>query len=99
MQGPLEPNRVDPQCAGCPGCAADGSVAEPDPDAPLEGFRFVVASAGIFLVPLGLAILGATLMQSRPGGGLLGALAGLATGMALAAGVARSLGRFGKEDG
>jgi hypothetical protein len=61
-----------------------------DADAP-AGARFVLASSAVFLLPLATAIAGACAAGSRRAAQPLGALIGLAVGMALAMGLVRLL--------
>ena len=50
-------------------------------DAPVRGSRLALASLGLFLVPVLLAMIGAILNASDPNGQLLGAATGLLVGM------------------
>ncbi len=79
-----EPSREQPEskCAGCPGCGP-ASTTEPEPEPGLA--RSVLAPAGLFLVPVLLAILGAAVGSATAIGELLGGLLGLALGMAASA--------------
>ena len=73
--------------AGCGGCAIEPADAAGGP----AGWRLVAAAAGIFLLPLALAVGGAAL--AGPGGAaqLLGAIVGLAAGVGAAAIVGKIL--------
>jgi hypothetical protein len=86
-------------CSGCSGCAAAESAAGPGREVPLVGGRFVAASVGFFLGPLVLAVAGAFCSGRDGGRQLLGAIAGLAAGMAVSVVVARLLVPSGKEIG
>lgn len=76
-----KPNTTDCD-GGCPGCAHDpgGDL----PEGALSGWKLVGTVGGAFLLPLGLAILGAVLAGTQPNRQVLGALIGLVSGLALA---------------
>ena len=73
--------------AGCGGCVIE-PVSIPGE---LGGWRFAAAAAGIFLLPLALAVAGAALGGRGGAGQLLGAIVGLAAGVAGAAIVGKIL--------
>ena len=77
--------RAEPCKAGCGRCATGA-----DPDGP-AGRRLAGPAAGMFLLPLALAVAGAMLARPRGAAQLLWALAGLAVGTGGAAVVARVL--------
>ncbi|MBN1588817.1 MAG: hypothetical protein JW888_04820 [Pirellulales bacterium] len=76
--------------SACPHCGGDACPTpdESDPTA-MSGSRFVLAAMGLFLAPLVLAILGAVVAGRRAEAQLIGALGGLALGMAGSVLVAR----------
>ena len=83
-------------CSGCSGCPApDCPVEDATEGSPLAGWRLGLASTGLFLAPVGLAIVGALSLGDRPGGQFAGAIAGLGLGLAGSVGVG-SLLRRGK---
>jgi chromate transport protein ChrA len=77
---------------GCPTCNQDGTDGLP-PGA-LTGWKLVGTVGGAFLLPLGLAILGAILAGTETDrqvvGGLIGLLAGLAVAILASAVLARA---------
>jgi hypothetical protein len=84
----------DPGCGECPcSCGLDRPPVDQPEGQQLAGWRLVLVSLGLFLGPVGLAILGAALAGKTAGGQLIGALAGLGVGFAISAGVARMLRR------
>ncbi len=75
------------QCPVCSGRAAATGTAEGQPGSagwPLVGWSFLV-----FILPIGLAAAGAVWAGGAGTRGLLGGLAGLAAGVAIAAGAHR----------
>ena len=73
--------------AGCGGCAVEPAYVPGG----LRGWRLVGSAAGIFLLPLALAVGGAALGGRGGAGQLLGAIVGLAAGVAGAAIVGKIL--------
>jgi len=89
---PSEPIDRTPGAPGCPGCS--GCSAPPQgtgPENVLVGRRLALASAGVLLVPLGLALTGAVLAGPAPLGGWLGGMTGFALGLVVTAGLAKML--------
>ena len=56
---------------------------------PLHGWRFVLASAGLFLVPVLLAIAGAACFAENRHGQFVGAVIGLGLGLVIPAAVTK----------
>jgi hypothetical protein len=81
-----------PGCRGCPiqGCPAEGREEAP------SGWRLGLASAGLFLGPGVLAIIGAVCYSGSQIGQFLGAIGGLVIGMTGSVMIARLLGRAGR---
>ncbi len=77
-------------CPGCSGCAAQ-TVCEETPSTvqPLRGGRLAVASMAVFLLPIVLAIVSATLLAESRDAQFLAALAGFAVGVGVAMGLGR----------
>ena len=90
---PTEPGHS--RCAGCAGSACP--TEESLDGAPLAGWPLAAASAGLFLGPIILAIVGSLCAGGGQASRLVGALLGLALGMAVAVGVHRWLHAKGKE--
>lgn len=76
--------------ADCSGCAPGDAPAD---RSALRGGRLALAAMGVFLVPLGLSIAGATLLSGSPVRTFAGAVGGLLAGATLAGIVARRLRR------
>ena len=72
-------------CSGCP--APDCPVEDGTEGSPLTGWRLGLASTGLFLAPVGLAIVGALSLGNSPGRQFAGAIAGLGLGLAGSVGV------------
>jgi len=79
-------------CASCTACGSSGGCSPPAGDGPFRGWSLVLISAGLFLGPVGLAIVGALLGGDRPTGQLFGAVVGLLLGMGVGIVTARLLG-------
>ncbi len=79
----------DENCSGCPvgGCKQRSQEAE----GVLHGWQFVLASAGVFLTPIVLAIAGAVLLDDSDAMRALGGAAGLLTGLTISISVSRFL--------
>ena len=93
---PPSPNRTS--CRGCSGCLSRERPGEDRGEGPsLEGGRLAWASAGLFVGPLFLAIVGATCLRASLVGQLVGAAAGLAAGMAGCVAAGKLIYRGGKE--
>ena len=88
----------------CPACSVRDCPAERQPENPVEnpaenqaegpllaGWRLGLVSAGLFLGPVVLAILGAGILGSSPGRQLAGAIGGLGMGFAVSVGVTRMM--------
>ncbi len=75
-----------PDCAGCGVSPCPGEATPAD--GPYSGWRLAALSAGIFLAPVLLAILGTVLAGPKPERQLIGALAGLALGIGVSLAVA-----------
>jgi len=73
--------------AACPGCAGEAGAGGP------SGWRLTLPAVGVFLIPLALAVVGATVAGPREAGRALGAVVGLLGGLGGAAAAARLLGR------
>ncbi len=74
----------------CSGCTLDACTAEDRSEPSLfSGWRLGLASTGLFLGPVALAILGAACLSSSPGGQFAGAIAGLSLGLVGSVGLAR----------
>lgn len=82
------------RCSGCSRCPTERGPAELERDGPsLSGWRLGLASMGLFLGPIVLAIAGAMCFGSGHGARFLGAIVGLGVGMVVAVVVARRLHR------
>jgi len=78
------------------GCTRCGLHAAP-PDVPvLRGWRLTVSALGVFLLPLVLAVAGAVVVGGEGGRQFLGALAGLAVGLAGGVLIGRCVSRSAK---
>ena len=90
------PESTPTSCSACSDCPAQNSPVEDESDGQLlVGWRFGLASMGLFLAPVALAVAGATCFGESQGVRLLGAIAGLAIGMAGSVAIARLLRRNG----
>ncbi len=78
------------QCGKC--ASGPCSLAPPEQQQPLQGWRFSLASVVFFLVPLACAMLGAFLCAGDADRQLAGTLAGLAIGLVAAGLFARAFG-------
>ena len=83
MNSPSDKNACRSDCPGC------GQAERPSGAAAHSGWRLAGFSALVFLLPLVLAAAGAALAGGRPVWQLVGALAGLAVGVAVARAVLR----------
>ncbi|MBS3734687.1 MAG: hypothetical protein KGY99_07150 [Phycisphaerae bacterium] len=79
------------QCGHCVGTSPGDRVA-------LRGARLALVSAGAFLLPLILGIVGASLISGSPAAKFAGAAGGLAAGLILAAVVSRRAARRGRSE-
>jgi hypothetical protein len=82
-----------PACRGCAmgECPASGEAEEAGP---VAGWRLGMASLGLFVGPVVLAILGAACCRGSQAGQLLGGVAGLVVGMIGSVVIARRLPRL-----
>jgi chromate transport protein ChrA len=80
-------------CENCPGCGHSHEMPGEITPGGLSGWPLATAAFFVFVLPVGLAIVGAAVIGKDPNGQLLGALAGFAVGVVLAAVVARMLRR------
>lgn len=80
-------------CENCPACGHSHDMPRTPPGTGLSGWPLAMAAFFVFVLPLGLAIGGATLAGKDPNVQLLGALAGFVVGVVLAGVVARVLKR------
>jgi hypothetical protein len=85
-------------CTGCTTCGSPEGCGPPAEDGPFRGWHLVLISAGLFLGPVGLAIVGAILGGDRPAAQLLGAVTGLLLGMGAGILAAKLLGSNGEKD-
>jgi hypothetical protein len=85
-------------CTGCTTCGSPEGCGPPAEDGPFRGWHLVLISAGLFLGPVGLAIVGAILGGDRPAAQLLGAVTGLLLGMAAGILTAKLLGSNDEKD-
>jgi len=94
MSRAASPNRS--KCSTCPvdGCSAENTADDP----PLAGWRFALASSGLFLGPLVLMLIGAVWAAETPAAQLCGALAGLGAGVALSVAISGILRRVSKDN-
>lgn len=86
------------ECSGhCEQCdiAKDGQALAGDPA--VRGWRMVLSSAAVFLLPLALAAAGAYLAGPSAIRQVAGALIGLASGVLMAKGISALLRRYGKD--
>ncbi len=85
-------------CTGCTTCGSSEGCVPPAEDGPFRGWQLVLISAGLFLGPVGLAIVGALLGGDRPAVQLFGAVTGLLLGMGAAILTAKLLGSNDEKD-
>jgi len=88
-------DRQSQSCGG--GCSKCGGAADEAPAPEVAGWRLVAMTAGVFLVPPAAAMVGALVVGGSETGQFIGAMAGLALGVAVAAGTARLLRRVRRE--
>ena len=71
-------------CLNCSQCPGDQQSQANEPESPtLVGRQLVIASAGFFLLPIALAIVGSALATRwNPGIQLVGAIVGMGLGLA-----------------
>lgn len=84
-----------PQKGHCGLCAADKDEAGSEAGGGLAGRSLAVWAVGVFLLPLALAIGGASMLRAHPGLQALGAVTGLGVG-ALSAWIVTRYVRFKK---
>lgn len=80
-------DRQPPSCGG--GCSRCGEAADKAPAPEAAGWRLAAAMVGAFLVPPAAALAGALVVGGSETGQFIGAMAGLALGVAVAASTAR----------
>jgi len=79
-------------CSGhCESCAVGEGDAGSAGDPKMTGWRFMLSSVIVFLLPLGLALAGAILLRENKARQLGGAVGGLALGVLLAKGLSTLL--------
>ncbi len=89
-----------PACDDCSACRQEHTHELPKPvEGGLTGWALAAATATVFLLPLGLAILGAGLAGGSAERQVFGALTGLAVGIGLAVLITRLFGRRGRKEG
>lgn len=87
----------DPAClAGCSRCAGWSRLSEDVPGG-LHGWRLSLASAGAFLLPPALALVGILIAGMGAGAQVIGAAAGMAAGVFITRVLQRVLRRSGTE--
>jgi hypothetical protein len=77
-------DKDSPCCEGCEACREHRHDSSAPVPGALAGWRLAAAATGAFLLPLGLALAGSILAGNSPERRLIGALAGLAAGVAVA---------------
>ncbi len=88
--------QTEPHGSACHGCAMRECPASADAEVagPVSGWRLGLASLGLFVGPVVLAILGAACFRGSQAGQLLGGVAGLVAGMIGSVVIARRLPRL-----
>ena len=86
-----------PSCVGCAGCdLRTGTTPDCQDPTALRGWRLVLASSGLFLLPLLLAAAGAAFAGKSEGAQALGGIIGLGLGLTVAAVLAKVVARHQK---
>ncbi|MBN1556377.1 MAG: hypothetical protein JXA11_16675 [Phycisphaerae bacterium] len=95
---PVEQSDDGTSCDACGGCGHSHDMPRIAPGDGLTGWPLAIAAFFVFLLPVGLAILGAAMIGRDPNSQLLGATAGFVVGMILAGAATRVLKRKGKHN-